>query len=380
MTDDDSSSLGDWAPDERKLPHGLSGVADELGERDLALGLWMEPEMVSPDSDLFREYPSWAIGVPGRERSQSRHQLVLDLTRPDVVDHLFGTMSTVLSSAPIAYLKWDMNRSLTEPYSAELGPERQGEFSHRYVLGLYELYRRLTAAFPDLLIESCASGAGRFDPGLLAFAPQTWTSSSTDPVERLRIQWGASLLYPPSTLGAHVTPRRNWIVGRETPLPFRTAVAVFGVLGFELDPDALTHDERQEIARLVEWYKHRRHVLQFGRFRRLRSPYAGRGDEAAWMTIAGDGSHAIVGWYRIAATPNPPIERLRLRGLDPTAVYRVAAWPGGVDERARANLGDRTGADLMGFGLFREVERSYPDPVGDHHAAVFDLERISTSG
>ncbi len=194
--DDDDSSLGDWTVDRRKLPNGLDGLAARITSLGMQFGLWIEPEMVSERSELFAAHPDWAIGVAGRPRTAQRSQYVLDLSRPEIVDHLFEALSLVLSSAPITYVKWDMNRNITEPASPSLPPDRQGEFFHRYILGVYDLYSRLTAAFPEILFESCASGGGRFDPGMLAFAPQAWTSDDTDAVERLRIQWGASMIYP----------------------------------------------------------------------------------------------------------------------------------------------------------------------------------------
>ena len=202
---DDTTSLGDWFVDRAKLPDGLDGVAKRITALGLDFGLWIEPEMVSADSELFRAHPDWAIGIPGRPRTESRQQLVLDMGRAEVVDHLDRVLGQVLESAPITYIKWDMNRNITEPYGLALPPERQGEFFHRYILGVYELYRRLTTRFPNVLFESCASGGARFDPGMLAFAPQGWTSDDTDAIERLRIQWGTSLAYPLSSMGAHVS-------------------------------------------------------------------------------------------------------------------------------------------------------------------------------
>ncbi len=194
--DSDDTSLGDWSVDRRKLPNGLDGLGARVEELGLKFGLWIEPEMVSQRSRLFEAHPDWAVGVPGRRRTESRQQLVLDMSRAEVVDHLFEVLSAVLAGAPISYVKWDMNRTITEPYSTGLPADRQGEFFHRHILGVYDLYRRLIAAFPEILFESCASGGGRFDPGMLAFAPQAWTSDDTDAVERLKIQWGTSLAYP----------------------------------------------------------------------------------------------------------------------------------------------------------------------------------------
>ncbi len=264
--------------------------------------------MVNPDSDLFRAHPDWAIGVPGRSRTESRQQLVLDLSRPEVVDHIADALVAVLSSAPIEYVKWDMNRNITEPWTASLPADRQGEFFHRYILGVYELYRRLTARFPDILFESCAGGGGRFDAGMLAFAPQAWTSDDTDAAERLPIQWGTSLAFPVSSMAAHVSAVPNHQTGRITPLFTRAAVAMFGAFGYELDPTSMPEAEQAEVARQIAWYLERRQLLQGGRFLRLRSPFEGDGNETAWMAVDEGGSHAVVGFYRILARPGPAAE------------------------------------------------------------------------
>jgi alpha-galactosidase len=265
--DEDTSSLGDWFADRRKLPNGIDGLARKVEELGLRFGIWIEPEMVSERSELFAAHPDWAIGVPGRPRTEGRQQYVLDLGRREVVDHLTAVLSELLGSAAISYVKWDMNRSITEPFGLELPPERQGEFFHRYILGVYELYRRLTTAFPEVLFESCAGGGGRFDPGLLAFAPQAWTSDDTDAIERLRIQWGTSLAYPLSSMGAHVSAVPNHQVGRVTPLATRAAVAFFGVFGYELDVTRFSDEERRAVRDQVAFYKAHRELFQFGRFR-----------------------------------------------------------------------------------------------------------------
>ena len=265
--DDDTTSLGDWFVDRRKLPDGVDGVARRITELGIGFGLWIEPEMVSRRSRLFEAHPDWAIGVPGRPRTESRQQLVLDMSRADVVDHLTGVLTEVLGSAPITYVKWDMNRNITEPWSPSLPPDRQGEFFHRYILGVYELYRRLTARFPEILFESCAGGGGRFDPGLLAFAPQAWTSDGTDAVERLRIQWGTSLAYPLSSMAAHVSAVPNHQVGRVTPLSTRAAVAFFGVFGYELDPTVLSPTERAEVSDQIDFYRRHRELVPARPFR-----------------------------------------------------------------------------------------------------------------
>jgi alpha-galactosidase len=372
--DDDTTSLGDWFVDRRKLPDGVDGLARRVEELGLRFGLWIEPEMVSRRSRLFEAHPDWAIGVPGRERTEGRQQYVLDMSRTEVVDHLFDVLSDVLAGAPVSYVKWDMNRYITEPYGAALPADRQGEFFHRYILGVYELYRRLTEAFPDILFESCAGGGGRFDAGLLAFAPQGWTSDDTDAIERLRIQWGTSMAYPLSSMGAHVSAVPNHQVGRVTPLATRAAVAFFGVFGYELDTTALSAGERQEIADQVAFYKTHREVLQRGRFLRLRSPFEGDGNETAWMCVSDDARHAVVGFYQALNRPAPGPERLRLRGLDPSLDYRVAVWPALDDTITRTNTLVRGGDDLMHAGLLLDGSREEAAERGDFWARLFVLE------
>ena len=374
--DDDTTSLGDWIVDRRKLPDGLDGVAARITGLGLDFGLWIEPEMVSAESDLFRAHPDWAIGIPGRPRTESRQQLVLDMGRAEVVDHLERVLGQVLESAPISYIKWDMNRNITEPYGLGLPPHRQGEFFHRYILGVYDLYRRLTTRFPDVLFESCAGGGGRFDPGMLAFAPQAWTSDDTDAVERLRIQWGTSLVYPLSSMGAHVSAVPNHQTGRVTALGTRAMVAFFGVFGYELDPTRLSDVERAEVAAQVAFYALHREVLQRGRFVRLESPFEGDRDQVSWMAVAPDGRTALVGAYQILRRPSPGPHRLRLRGLDPDAVYRVAAWPVGDDRVARANDGERSGAELMATGLALDIDQFEAAALGDFRARLFVLEAV----
>ena len=374
--DDDTSSLGDWFVDRRKLPNGVDGLARKIEALGLRFGLWIEPEMVSQASRLFAEHPDWAIGVPGRPRTESRQQLVLDMSRPEVVDYLFGVLSDVLGSAPVSYVKWDMNRNITEPYSVALPADRQGEFFHRYILGVYQLYRRLTEAFPDILFESCAGGGGRFDPGLMAYAPQAWTSDDTDAIERLKIQWGTSLAYPVSSMGAHVAAVPNHQVGRVTPLATRAAVAFFGAFGYELDPTTLTPDERRLVSDQIAFFKGQRELIQFGRFVRLRSPFAGDGNETAWMSVAADRRQALVGLYRVLNRPVPGPDRLRLRGLDPAIDYRVSLWPSTGDGLERQNALVRAGDDLMSAGLLLATDRDEAAVRGDFWARLFVLEAV----
>jgi alpha-galactosidase len=378
---DDLRGLGDWVVNRTKLPHGLDGLAAEIHALGMRLGLWIEPEMVNADSDLYREHPDWAVGIPGRKRTESRQQLVLDFSRPEVVDRIATEIEAVLASAPIDYVKWDWNRFITEPFSPSLPPERQGEFFHRYALGMYELYRRLVTRFPGILFESCASGGARFDAGMLAWAPQAWTSDDTDAVERLAIQWGSSLAYPVSSMGAHVSAIPNHQTGRLTPLDFRAAVAMFGAFGYELDPMEMSPDEREAVRHQVAFYIERRDLFQRGRFLRLRSPFEGDGNETAWMVVAPDGSHAIAAHYRVLQRPLPKRDRLRLRGLDPAARYVVTVWssfdaPQGTFERG--------GDELMTVGIGIEPPELLPagetDGIrivrSDFGFRMFDLRRV----
>ncbi len=372
--DDDTSSLGDWFVDRRKLPNGIDGLARRITELGLGFGLWIEPEMVSERSELFAAHPDWAIGVPGRPRTEGRQQLVLDLSRPEVVDHLESVLSDVLGSGPITYVKWDMNRWITEPWSAGLPADRQGEFFHRHILGVYELYRRLTTRFPDILFESCASGGDRFDAGMLAFAPQAWTSDDTDAIERLAIQWGSSLAYPLSSMGAHVSAIPNHQTGRLTPIATRAAVAFFGVFGYELDTTALTNAERDEVRGQVAFYREHRDVFQRGRFHRLRSPFEGDGNTTAWMAVSDDRERAVVGYYRVLNRPAPGPDRTRLHGLDPDRDYRISVWPAAEDAIGRANTVTRRGDDLEAVGLLIDVERHEAAEFGDFWSRLFVLE------
>jgi alpha-galactosidase len=372
--DDDTTSLGDWFVDLRKLPNGLDGLARRIDDLDMGFGLWIEPEMVSEQSRLFAEHPDWAIGIPGRHRTASRNQYVLDMSRPEIVDYLFAELSKVLAGAPVSYVKWDMNRNMTEPYSLALPADRQGEFIHRYIDGVNSLYERLTAAFPNILFESCAGGGGRFDPGMLAWAPQGWTSDDTDAVERLRIQWATSMVYPLSSMGAHVSAVPNHQIGRITPLATRAAVAFFGVFGYELDPTTLRADERHQVSQQIAFYVERRELFQRGRFVRLRSPFDGDGNETAWMVVSDDRLRAVVGHYRVLNRPVPGPDRLRLRGLDPSLRYRVSSWPSTADAIEPVNRAVRGGDDLMTVGLFVESPNPRDAQVrGDFEARLFDV-------
>jgi len=374
--DDDASSLGDWKVNARKLPGGLRHLAERVKEKGLQFGLWIEPEMVSPDSDLYRQHPDWCLHVPGRRRTEQRQQLVLDLSREEVCDAVVGMIGDVLRSAPISYVKWDMNRNMTEIGSAALPPERQRETAHRYMLGLYRMMERLTGEFPHVLFEGCASGGGRFDPGILYYMPQIWTSDNSDAVARLKIQYGTSLVYPPSAMGAHVSAVPNHQVGRVTPLEMRAHVAMSGVFGYELDVTAMNEEEKEAVLEHVRIYKEIRPIVMFGDFYRLLSPF--EGNEAAWMFVSEDRSEALVFYFRVLAEGNGPLRRLRLKGLRPDAEYALEPLDGLKDDDTAAEVVGVYGGDhLMYAGLHVDVGSDFcQTATGDFKSRLWRLRMV----
>ena len=274
----------------KKLPKGLNNLANSINNIGLEFGLWFEPEMISPDSELYKANPDWCIHVPNRTRSQARNQLVLDLSREDVCNYIINAVGSILSSTPISYVKWDMNRNMTEIGSPSLPAERQRETAHRYMLGLYKVMDSITKSFPKILFESCSGGGGRFDPGLLFYMPQVWTSDNTDAVERLKIQYGTSIVYPASTMGAHVSAVPNHQLNRNTPLKMRGDVAMCGNFGYELDLTKFSDDEKEEVKSQILKYKDLRKLVQFGDMYRLLSPF--EGNESSWMYISEDKTEA----------------------------------------------------------------------------------------
>lgn len=334
--DNDTTSLGDWFVDRSKLPNGLEDLVSRVKRLDMQFGLWFEPEMISPESELYRAHPDWCLHVEGRRRTQARHQLILDLSRNDVQDYIVKSVSDILSSAPITYVKWDMNRNMTEIGSALLPPERQRETAHRYMLGLYAVLEKITSAFPHILFESCSGGGGRFDAGMLYYMPQTWTSDNTDAVSRLKIQYGTSIVYPVSSMGSHVSAVPNHQVGRITSLETRGNVALSGNFGYELDLTRFTDEEKETVKAQVALYKDVRHLVQFGDFYRLLSPF--EGNDTAWMFVSKDQSEAFVVYASVLQEPNPPLNRFRLKGLDPKRDYRLEQTVYGGDELMYAGL------------------------------------------
>ncbi|MFH1497110.1 MAG: alpha-galactosidase, partial [Verrucomicrobiota bacterium] len=354
--DNDNTSLGDWFVDRKKLPGGLTDLAERIKAKGVEFGLWFEPEMISVESDLYRAHPDWCIHVPGRARTEGRQQLVLDFSRAEVREGIYELIAKVLTEAPITYVKWDMNRHFTEIGSAGLPAGRQQETAHRFVLGLYELMGRFVKNFPHILFEGCSGGGGRFDPGILAYFPQIWTSDDSDAVQRLRIQYGTSLAYPFSTMAAHVSAVPNHQVGRVTPLRTRGDVAFTGTFGYELDLGAMTDDEKAEVKRQTTFYKQVRGLLMSGDLYRLKSPYASQ--ETAWMIVSADKSEALVTHVTVLAEPNAPYSRLKLRGLDAAKNYRVRR---GETETTTA------GDVLMHAGL------QVPVAPGDFHSVQWHL-------
>lgn len=318
--DDSNSSLGDWTVYRKKLPSGIAKLAENIRSFGVEFGLWFEPEMVSPDSELFRAHPDWHLHIPGRPSTLGRNQLVLDMGRPEVVDCIFEQMDALITEAKIKYIKWDANRQFTEVGSALLPPDRQGEAAHRFVLGTYSLLERLLAAHPDLFIEGCSAGGGRFDAGMLYYTPQIWTSDDTDAIERLFIQYGTSFAYPPSAMSCHVSDVPNRHVGRVTPFRTRGDVAMMGAFGYELDPARLTEEETAAVRRQIEVARADEALMLEGDLYRLGSPLTD--NLSGWQQVARDKRAFTVTAVRILSKPNPSHERLRLRGLDAETIYR----------------------------------------------------------
>lgn len=319
---DDFGGLGDWTVNRSKLPGGLEELVPQVQRLGMQFGLWVEPEMVSENSALYRAHPQWALGAPGRPASRGRSQLALDLSREDVRDYLFGALKNILDSTEIAYVKWDMNRSFTDIWSAALPPERQGETAHRYILGLYELLERLRRAYPALLIEGCSGGGGRFDLGMLYYTPQIWCSDNSDAIDRLRIQYGTSFCYPSACVGSHVSACPNEQNGRVTPLETRGVVAMSGTFGYEMDLCRCTAEEKELIRRQTEAFQSYAHLIREGDYYRLSVPFQDPG-YTAWAHVAPDRREALVSLVTGSTWAAQPFVTLRLKGLDPAARYRI---------------------------------------------------------
>ena len=315
--DDDRSSLGDWVVDRNKLPDGIESLANKVTEMGMQFGLWFEPEMISEDSELYRNHPDWCIHVEGRKRTHGRQQFVLDLTRDDVCDYIVDSVSSVLKSAPITYVKWDYNRNVTEIGSALLPAERQQELPHRYVLGLYDVMERLTSQFPDVLFEGCSGGGGRFDAGMLYYFSQYWTSDNTDAIERLYIQHGTSMVMPSCSMGAHVSAVPNHQIGRTTPLVTRGHVAMAGQFGYELDLNTLSDEEIETVKSQIREYKEIREIVHKGKMYRLKSPF--EGNQTSWEYVYED--TVVLMYFTMFVRCESERNRVKLCGLDEKAWY-----------------------------------------------------------
>ena len=319
---DDNSSLGDWFVNEAKLPGGLKYLVDEVNKLGMKFGIWFEPEMISPDSELYKAHPDWAIAIPGRTAGLCRNQYVLDLSRQEIVDYVYGRLSEILHSANIEYVKWDMNRQLADMGSTGLPADRQGELFHRYVLGVYQLQERLTTEFPHLLLENCSGGGARFDPGMLYYSPQIWCSDDTDAIERLEIQEGTAMIYPLSSMGAHVSDCPNHTVGRVTPFETRGYVALAGTFGYELDVTKIPEEDRKQIPEQVQMYHKYNDLVRSGDYYRIAS-YSENHKYDCYMVVSKDRSEALVTFIQVMMRPNYHSRNIRLKGLDPNKTYRI---------------------------------------------------------
>ena len=355
--DADNSSLGDWFEYEGKLTNGLREIADYAHSKGVKFGLWFEPEMISVDSELYRTHSDFLMQEPGRMPSASRSQHVLDFTRLDVRQTIEKQMRKILDTIPLDYIKWDMNRSLSDVYSITLDPQRQGEVAHRYMLGLYELLEHLTTDYPEILWEGCSGGGGRFDAGFIYYMPQSWTSDNTDAVERMKIQYGTSLAYPISSITAHVSAVPNHQTDRSTSLKTRGETAMSAVFGYELDLTKLSPEEKKQVKDQIISYQTIRPVIQYGHYYRLASPF--EENIAAWMFVSPKQDEAIVFLGRILASAQPAFHEVYLMGLDDEALYQ---------EQTSKRI--FSGAELMTVGLY------FPDFQGDFQTELLHFKKL----
>ena len=366
--DDSTSSLGDWYPNEEKLKGTLKELAEKINAKGLKFGLWIEPEMTNKDSDLYRAHPDWLLAEQGKRICHSRNQYVLDFSKKEVREYIGDMLENLLAEVPVSYIKWDLNRTFSEVFSNGNDREYQGKVCHKYVLGVYELYERLTSRFPHVLFESCASGGARFDPGMLYYAPQGWTSDDTDAIERLKIQYGTSMVYPVSCMGSHVSASPNHQTNRVTPIETRANVAYFGTFGYELDLLKLDEEDKAEIRRQIAFMKEKRDLIQKGTFYRLKSPF--EGNETAWMIVSEDQKKALVGYYRVMQPVNVGFKRLKLKGLKEDTCYKVSGY-----------AYDCYGDELMQVGMILSdsasgVWKKGVNDKGDFQAKVFEIVAV----
>ena len=346
---DDNSSLGDWYVNEEKLGGTLTKLIERVNAEGVKFGIWIEPEMVSEDSDLYREHPDWAITIPGRKPVRSRNQLVLDFSRKEVRDEIFKRICAVLDQGTVEYIKWDMNRSLADIYAPNV--------TYDYVLGVYDFLEKLTNRYPDILIEGCSGGGGRFDAGMLYYTPQIWCSDNTDAINRTRIQYGTSFFYPVAAMGSHVSAVPNHQTGRVTSMHTRGVAAMSGTFGYELNPALLNAKEKAEIRAQLAQYREYQELIREGDYYRLSNPF--QDNFAAWMVVSDDRSKALVSVIRLTAEANPPAAYVTLKGMEEDAFYR---------EKTTGKV--YPGAALMEAGIL------LPAAVSEYEAYQIELERV----
>ena len=356
--EDDNSGLGDWFVNEKKMNGSMAQLAEKIHKMGMKFGLWFEPEMISEDSDLYREYPDWALKIPGRAMNRSRHQLNLDITRKEVRDHIMNQIFKVLDACKADYVKWDMNRSVDNVFSAALPKERQGEVYHRYVLAVYEMMESLVQRYPNLLFESCSGGGGRFDAGMLYYSPQIWCSDNTDAIDRLKIQYGTSFGYPVSAMGAHVSVCPNHQSGRITPFETRGTVASSGTFGYELDLMKMSEEDKKTAREQILKYKEIEHLVQSGDYYRLINPFENN-NHVLWQFVSKDKKETVVCGVRLHSEANPYIYLFYPQGLDADLHYEDIAT-GKV----------YTGAALMKAGL------PLPLTTGDYQPIRFTFKAV----
>ena len=355
---DDNRALGDWFVNEEKLKGGLEYLVDEVNKLGMKFGIWFEPEMISPDSDLYRAHPDYAIAIPGREPSLCRNQYVLDLTRKEVRDYAYECVAKILRSANIEYVKWDMNRQLSDIGSLELPADQMGELYHRYVLAVYEMQERMMTEFPHLLLENCSGGGARFDPGMLYYSPQIWCSDDTDAIERLKIQEGTALIYPLSTMGAHVSDCPNHTVGRVTPFETRGYVALAGTFGYELDVTKIPESDREQIPAQVAMYHKYNDLVREGDYYRIAS-YAENHYFDCYGVVSKDKKEALYTYVQVLNRPNYHSRRIYLKGLAAEKYYAI-----------EGEEGTWSGEQLMNAGLLVQ------NPFGDFKGKLIHLTEV----
>jgi len=343
--EDDNSGLGDWHVNEKKLGCSLRELTEKVNNAGVSFGIWIEPEMVSEDSELYRQHPDWALRIPGREPVRCRNQLVLDFSRVEVREYIFEQICGILDQGKIEYVKWDMNRSIVDVSSMETC---QGRVTYDYMIGVYDFLEKLLQRYPDMLIEGCSGGGGRFDAGMLYYTPQIWCSDNTDALDRLRIQYGTSFFYPASTVGSHVSAVPNHQTGRSVSLHTRGVVAMAGTFGYELDPAKLSEEEKTAVREQIRQYKNWEELIRRGSYHRLTNPFSDTC--AAWMFVSEKKDRALVSVVMLEMHGNMTVSYVKMRGLEPQAVYRDT-------ENGRRYFG----ADLMQAGLPMPVEfKEYP--------------------